>query len=182
MNKIAILPLKEMWEDIVGFEGLYQISNQGRIKSLSRFNSKTERILSHYYNVGYYHVRLYKLGVGKSYRLHRLIATHFISNLDNKPIVHHKNGNKLDNRISNLEWTTHKKNLQHAWEVGLNKGNEKPVNQIKDGIIVATFKSASEASRLTKINRGSISNCCKKRIGFKTAGGYYWKYKLGGKQ
>lgn len=74
---------------------------------------------------GYLYCYLYKNGKRKKQRVHRLIAQHFISSLDNKPCVNHKNGIKIDNRVKNLEWVTIAENNKHAWKLGLNKSTKK---------------------------------------------------------
>ena len=123
--------MKEIWKDIKGYEGLYQISNIGRVKSLdrivkSRYDSTSlfkERLLTPQRDTrGYKHVSLRKEGKSKHKRVHRLIALAFIPNPENKPEVNHIDGNKMNNGIDNLEWSTHSENIQHAYQTGLNKG------------------------------------------------------------
>jgi len=123
--------MKTIWIDIGGYEGLYQISSYGKIKSVARrsspynnngtttTNTVRSRILKLTKNRGYYRVCLCKKGVSKVYPIHRLVAIAFISNLDNKPEINHKNGIKTDNRIENLEWCTRKENADHASKNGL---------------------------------------------------------------
>ena len=116
-------------------------------------------------------------GKHKLVTIHRLVAIHFISNPDNKPQVNHIDGDKTNNNIINLEWVTAQENNIHARKTGLHVSDgDKAVNQIKDGIIINTFKSISEASRVTGINRGNINQCCLKNRRYKTAGGYEWEY------
>jgi hypothetical protein len=119
----------EIWKDIEGYEGLYQVSSCGRIKSLARsykFGPNNEKILKARKSRkgkngwSYPSVALYKDNIAKFYTIHRLVAIHFIPNLENKPQVNHKDGNKLNNNINNLEWATQSENSQHAWDSGLN--------------------------------------------------------------
>ena len=99
----------EEWKDIKGYEGIYQISNKGRVKSLNRIDSRgrkrNEKILSPTpINGGYLHLNLYKNGKKKPYLIHRLVAEAFLPNPDNLPVVNHKDENKLNNNVENLEW------------------------------------------------------------------------------
>ena len=110
----------EIWRDVFGYESLYQISNYGRVKSfqkgkpLIRSGTKTCQ--------GYFIVSLTKRGIKrKVVRVHVLVAQAFIPNLEYKPVVNHMDGNKLNNRVSNLEWTTQCENVRHACAIGLMK-------------------------------------------------------------
>jgi len=108
--------MKEEWRDIVGYEGLYQVSNLGRVKSFRRVKPF---ILGIRLRCGYNRVALYKDGGVKNITVHRLVAQAFINNKYNKPLINHKNGVKIDNRVKNLEWCTHKENTIHSFENGL---------------------------------------------------------------
>ena len=118
--------MQEIWKDIEGYEGLYQVSNLGKIKSiqyLNRVNNKSyprNKILKIIINEkGYLKVDLYKLKKKKRFRIHRLIAQAFIPNPNNFPEINHINGNKQDNSINNLEWCTHSYNMKEAYKLGL---------------------------------------------------------------
>ena len=103
---------KEIWKDIDGYEGLYQVSNLGRVKSL---HHNKEKILKGSYNSkGYYFVKLCKNGISKSIFVHRLVAQEFIPNPDNLPIVNHKDENPRNNNVDNLEWCTQKYNANYG--------------------------------------------------------------------
>lgn len=114
-----------IWKDIKGYEGIYQVSDNGLIKSLEReirrggFISKIScyQMKPRVRNAGYYRIGLSLNNVIKYYSVHRLVAMAFIENTDNKPCVNHINGIKTDNRAENLEWVTQKENIRHAKDV-----------------------------------------------------------------
>lgn len=116
----------EIWKDIKGYEGLYQVSNLGRIKSLERKSKtkgnveyiKKEKVLKERFSHGYVSVILYKNGTKKNFRVHRLVAKAFLVNPKNLPQINHINFNRSDNRIENLEWVTAKENIQHNFKNG----------------------------------------------------------------
>lgn len=112
---------REIYRDIPGYEGLYQISNYGNIKSLPRKRCKGCILKPYYPKNGYPHVMLSKNGIEKCYKVHRLVAEVFIPNPDKKPEVNHKNANKSDNKAENLEWCTTFENYAHARNMGLFK-------------------------------------------------------------
>ena len=116
----------EIWKEIKGYEGLYQVSNCGRIKSLSHINNlgrlRPECILgSRLSDRGYHTAVLYNNGKPKSFRVHQLVAKAFIDNPLNKPHVNHLDGVKSNNFVDNLEWVTISENQKHAFKNGLNK-------------------------------------------------------------
>jgi hypothetical protein len=113
--------MEEVWRDIVGYERLYQVSNWGRVKSLPRNGTiKEERILKpRVTKNGYLYVHFRNGNISKYVKIHRLVAEAFIPNPENKPQVNHINGNKLDNRVDNLEWNTASENTMHAFKLGL---------------------------------------------------------------
>ena len=165
----------EIWKDIPGYEGLYQVSDCGRIKSLNYRRTKQECIMKPRVAHGYQYVKLFKDKLRKLVKVHRLVAQVFIPNPDNKPEVNHINGIKTDNRAENLEWTTHSENQLHAYRNGLQKQNSKSVLQydLQDNFL-KSFESIAAAVNETKVHRGCISECCTGKR--KTAGGYHWEY------
>ncbi len=120
--------MEEIWKDINEYEGLYQVSNFGRVKSLTReckhplggTRKVNERIMKPEKGKwGYLRVHLNKNGKGERHLIHRLVVRAFIPNPGNKPEVNHINGNKQNNHVDNLEWCTSKENIQHAIRLGL---------------------------------------------------------------
>lgn len=108
---------EEVWEDVKGYEGYYQVSNIGRVKSLTRKYTK-ERILKHNIRNGYKAVILCVEGKPKNVSVHRLVATAFIDNSNNYPVINHIDGNRTNNEMCNLEWCTQSHNVTSAIESG----------------------------------------------------------------
>ena len=136
INDIQMLMEEEIWKDIPQLEGLYQASNLGRIKSIERIAKKEyrnnrivkEKILKGSKNEdGYFkiHISNKERHINKVVFIHRLVAQTFIPNPNNLPQVNHKDGNKLNNNINNLEWCTNLYNQRHAWKNGLHKATWK---------------------------------------------------------
>lgn len=154
--------MKTNWEKIPGFNSVYKINNLGIIKSLDRYIYQTDgrgtyrrlikgkEISIKTDNEGYLSCHL---GRNKT-RVHTLLAKVFIPNPENKPQVNHKNGNKLDNSLENLEWVTHKENCNHAWSIGL---CEKTRNSIKKRSSLIGHLNSS--AKLTKEDVIKIRNC-----------------------
>lgn len=175
----------EEWKDIIGYEKLYQVSNLGRIKSLSRIRKagNGEYITKEFIMTtilkrnGYKDIVFVKEKIKKHFYIHRLVAQAFIPNLLNKGTVNHINGIKTDNRVENLELMTSKENMQHAYNIGLNNSNHmkrKVVMLSLNKEPLLTFDSINEAGKESGANISSISACCRERR--KTAGGYKWQY------
>jgi hypothetical protein len=121
--------MEEMWEDIPGYKGHYQVSNSGKVYSLkSDLELKPNIIRS-----GYKMVRLSKNGWSRDYLVHRLVAMVFVNNPNEKPVVNHKDGNKINNYFLNLEWCTDSENQIHAIKTGLKnskKGENHPMRKL----------------------------------------------------
>lgn len=108
---------QEIWKDIPGYLGLYKVSNLGNVIGTKRKGTNGAPLKQHVSKAGYYYIHLYKNGVGKPFKIHRLVAITFIPNPENKSQINHKDGNKLNNNVENLEWATPKENTQHALKV-----------------------------------------------------------------
>ena len=176
----------EIWKDVAGYEGLYQVSSEGRVKGLERTfidNSERKRtvkerilkpITNHY---GYQVVNLYT-GGGKPKRfyVHRLVCEAFHENPENKLEVNHINEIKIDNRAVNLEWSTRRENLNYGTRnERIAKANSKPVAQYtKDGAFIKAWASAAEVKRQLGFNHSNIIQVAKGNR--KTACGYRWEY------
>ncbi len=185
--------MKEIWKDIEDYEGLYQVSNLGNIRKLRFINNicnkeKIFLIKSQKLNNGYLNVILYKNSNFKNKLVHRLVAEAFIPNPENKPEINHKDGNKNNNNMENLEWCTRKQNIKHAVETKLykspNKGrygaNSYKAIKVKmidknTNEVIKIFGSLIDAAKFLGINKSChIVSCCKGKL--KTAYGYKWQY------
>ena len=170
------------WRDIKGYEGLYQVSDTGLIKSLARYKPnhsklqyipekiKTERVKEQGYSI----IDLYKDNKGKTYHVHRLVAEAFVPNPYNKETVNHIDGNKRNNIATNLEWATAKEQNVHFYKhhlksksnikkavLAMNMANAKKVMCLNSGKI---FNSIAEAARCFNIDGSTISAACKGRL------------------
>lgn len=189
--------MEEIWKDIKGYEGKYQVSNLGRVKSLKRYKRYgntiklyEDIILKQGKVYNYSIVNLCKNKTIKNFRVHRLVAQAFIPNPQNKQQVNHIDGNRQNNNVKNLEWCTSKENITHSYKklnrqpnkpwlnkFGKENPNSKIVYQINKSTndIISVFYGISEAYRKTGVNRASIYRVCNKKA--KTAGGFIWRYK-----
>lgn len=183
---------KEVFRDVLGYEGLYQVSNYGRVKSLERKNifycglrkehlerpTKEKFLNYNKSNRGYLQVCLTKNGKSKTYTVHRLVAKAFLPNLKNKKQVNHIDGNKENNNIDNLEWVTSSENNKHAFITGLNKPhNMRKVNQYDlQGNFIKQWNSITDFLKENSLNlkNSNITTCCKGKR--KNAYGFIWKY------
>lgn len=171
----------EEWKNIEGYDGLYKVSNLGRVKSLGNGNSNNskEKLLKPIKRKGgYLAVSLYKEGKLKKFSVHRLVAQSFIENPNNFNEVNHKDENKVNNSVNNLEWCDRKYNCNFGKRnerSALNRTNHPTISKkvlcIETGKI---FQSINEAERQTGIKQSSISKCCLGKR--KTAGGFHWKF------
>ena len=165
---------EEIWKDVVGYEGLYQVSNLGRVKSLFRY----KKILKQFEdNKGYLRVTLYKNNKSKSIKVHRLVATAFIPNPNNYDCINHKDENKTNNNVENLEFCSFYYNLMYGTRVQrISKKNNKPILQFDlKGNFVKEFESITQASKELNNSLNNISQCCLGRS--RTSKGYIFRFK-----
>ena len=149
----------EVWKDIKGYEGTYQVSSYGRVKSLKYGK---ERILKSRVNsYGYLHLNLCKNGKSYNKKIHRLIAEAFIPNPKNLPEINHKDENKLNNNIDNLEWCTHKYNTNYGTRT--KRASEKTNKKVICINTKEIFKSIGEAAKYANVRQSGIVNCCRGR-------------------
>ena len=178
----------EYWLPIPSYEGYYEVSNLGRVKSLITVGCwGRENILKQtIHEFGYLLVGLYKNKKSRLIRVHRLVGAAFIQNPYNYKDINHKRGNKKDNREWMLEWCTRSYNLKHSYKLGLSipawlgvrgvdNPHSKPVIQYDlNDTVIGVYSSAVEASQKTGISKSHIGCVCKGVR--KTTGGYIWKY------
>lgn len=193
--------MNEIWKPIVGYEEIYEVSSLGRIRSLKRKYylknqygttslKETKELIRKQRTTqfGYKSIGLSKNGTENKFQVHRLVAQAFISNPENKPCINHKNGNKLDNRVENLEWCTYSENEKHAYKNNLHKKHmkgrfgllnpsSKKVNQYdENGNFIKLWFSISDITRELGLNCANISACCNGKYGHKTVGGFIWRF------
>lgn len=176
----------EVWRKIEGYP-LYQVSNLGKVrskdyeyiggKSRNTLLKKKGRVLKQFIDGGYAYVNLSNKGRIKKSRVHRLVAAAFLPNPYNLPVVNHKDENKLNNRVGNLEWCTPLYNTRYGTGRQRAKINRSyPVLQFTlDGVFIKEWTGANEAGRQLHINNSDIS--CAARGIYKQAHGFKWKYK-----
>ncbi len=181
-----------MWKAIDGYEGYYEVSDAGEVRSLDRFvvnqtgkykGMKRElvgKIMKQSESVGagrdsgYLVVNLRKNHTANVVTVHKLVADAFIPNPLNLPSINHIDGNKHNNRVDNLERVSYSDNNIHAIKTGLRSPRGNPIAQYdQNHNLIAVYRSTCEAARVTGVSRGGISHCLNGRC--ETSGGYVWK-------
>ncbi len=176
---------KEIWKPIKNYEGIYEVSNFGMVRSLDRISSNGKRVKAKHLKLcaksdGYIVVGLYKNGRQKTSYVHKLVADAFIPRVGNKTEINHIDGNKKNNRVSNIEWSSRSENIKHAYETGLKKPNYAKLNEVLVMEIKAMInegKTNVKISEIYNVSESTISNikkrknmeiCQSKLITFKT--------------
>ena len=170
--------MKEIWKKIDCYEN-YEISNLGNVRRINKdFRCKKYKyLIPKLEKNGYLRIGLSKNNKTKFYSIHRLVAQAFVPNINNYPIVNHKDENKENNNVTNLEWCNHKYNSNYgSAKIKMsNSAKKRKVNQYDMNMnLLNTFNSIKEASDKTKSNRRWISQCCKKK--YLTCNNFYWRY------
>ena len=151
--------MQEVWKPVKGYEGLYEVSNLGRVKSFPRkgnFHKYPVLLTIHTYKTGYKYVVLSKNGVSTKKKIYRLVAEAFIPNPDNLPQVNHKDENKSNNKVENLEWCTQTYNNQYSKA-------KKVIQYNRNGEIIKVWSSTREIERVLGIDHTTISYKCRNK-------------------
>lgn len=193
--------MNEVWKQVEGYEGYYEVSNLGEVRSVKRKGYKNKVLNKGNGTTGYWIVVLCKDGLQKTRAVHRLVAKAFIPNPENKPQVNHIDSNRKNNRVDNLEWVTPSENSKHAYDSGsrvvtekmlkhcaemgrkfgrkhiqtINEPNQRKVAMLKDGKVIKRFNSLTEGAKYVgKDYPGGVWACCNGKC--PTYMGYVWKY------
>lgn len=168
----------EIWKPVVGYEGYYEVSNMGRVRS-SRFNNRIMKLTEH--KDGYLTVMFSVKNKRKLFKVHRLVAKAFLPNPDNLPQVNHKDENVKNNNVKNLEFCNNDYNQNYGTRnkrIGEKNTNGKCSKRVYqytlDGVFVREWKSTMEVQRQLGLHNQHIGNCCNHK--YKTCGGFIWRY------
>ena len=166
--------MEEIWKDIKGYEGRYQVSNLGRVRSL-KFNGLIRK-QKHFGNTDYLFVVLYKDKKYTRFTVHRLVAEHFVEGFKEGYVVNHKDENKQNNRADNLEWCTQRYNFMYGknYYAKFEKLRKKVIQRDKNGNVIKIYNSVIEAARSFGTSDSSIIDWCQKK--FKPRNEYIWDY------
>lgn len=165
----------EEWKPIKDYEGIYEVSSWGRVRSLDRTDTIGRhikgRIMKQFLRGNYMFVMLGCKGIN----VHRLVAKAFVPNADNLPFVNHKDENKFNNMADNLEWCTHLYNCHYGTaSQRIGKANSKAIEELKDGKVIATYANSFEAAKVIGCHRSYINYVCNGH--FASAKGHFLRY------
>jgi len=164
------------YKDIAGYEGVYKVSTDGKVISSWTQCEKKQEVARN----GYARTALFKNGKGKHVLIHRLVAEAFLPNPQSLAYVNHKDGDKLNNDVSNLEWCDASQNMKHAYSNGLVKPKTTEVIQYtKNNEVVKVWESVKAAAESLKLNHANIVTVCKQNTNRRYAGGFIWRYANG---
>lgn len=158
---------KEVWKPVVGYEGLYEVSDQGRVRSLPRKHCNGCILKPEKDKKGYLRIGLSKNSIQETKKVHRLVAEAFIPNPDNLPQINHKSEIKDQNNVENLEWVDNKTNARWSHSVAVKQYS-------LTGEYVAFYSTVTDAANAVNTNTSSITNCCIKKS--TCCKGYIWRY------
>lgn len=163
----------ERWKPVPNYEGLYEVSTTGKIRSLcKRYSEEPQLLKQGIGSKGYKNVTLCKNGKQTTFNVHKIVATVFIPNPDLLPCINHKDEDKTNNDVSNLEWCSYYHNNVYGSRLSKSAAKRSiPIVCVETGI---KYSSAYSAQRSTGIHQSGICNCCHGKA--KTAGGYHWKF------
>lgn len=184
----------EIWASVAGYEGLYEVSNLGTVRSLSHrdiygHNYKGKNLKPKIERNGYARVHLSNGATSKYFLVHRLVAEAFIPRKEGCNVVNHLDNNPQNNVAENLEWTTYKGNMQHATRQGRmhhQPNNLRKAIESRKVCVVAispdgerrVFNSQREAAKATGASRGHIAAICKKKYGYRSSNGFTFEYAI----
>lgn len=180
---------KEIWRPVAGLEGIYEVSNKGRVRSLDRVEiqkngiarkRKGRIIKTSIKQNGYAHFRLSHNGEATDVSVHRVVAAAFIPNPHNHPCINHKDGNRANNFVENIEWCTYKYNNEYMNRINRAveaRGCRKIGKYSKDGVLLDVYRSTNMAASVNRLSRGNLYSALHGKQ--KTCGGYKWKYMEG---
>jgi hypothetical protein len=182
--------MTEIWKPITGYEGYYEVSNLGNVRSIARVvncnghpkQTETFVLLPLIDRQGYYKIQLHKDGNVKTFKVHRLVAMAFLPNDNHYRCINHKDEDKGNNCVTNLEWCTHKYNTNYG--TGIRRRVEKQrkavVKYDSQGNKIARYNSIGEASKKTGICGSGIGQCCSGNKKYSVVGGFIWRFEKDG--
>lgn len=175
--------MKEIWKPVIGWEGLYEVSNLGNVRSLDRYVNqknykkfcKGQLLKPTFHKSNYYIVTLRNSGIQKVAKVHQLVMNAFKPKINEEKLeINHIDGNTKNNRLDNLEWCTHQENLQHASKHYL-LSTYKPINQYNlNGNFIKRWNSMKEAREFYNFGINSLNRACKSKTGIHK--NYIWRY------